>query len=593
VFFYKLIIYKKTIMTKAELNNPNFSSIIAEPVWDKEVQYFFDDQDYKCMMHADSDVKKENARTIDLKSYSEVSGLSAKIFYYVYYKFMPMGKTKWNTEKLFSFRNWLTHGCPKNKAELEVFKNKQAAISVDISLRQRKNINDIIKGSTEYKNLLKAFQGIMDLPKDHPNSFYTLGGIHWYPGNTYCEHHIHPFLAWHRAYILQFENALRSIEGCENVTLPYWDISDDTYPEIFSEGPFIASHPQDKNPTPSTYKLPQEFMNAYPNEVTYGSLKADGSIIRNNATAYNKKKWSYLRDATHDPKNGDKVSIDHVMQSPTWNLFNGLGNKKELAKDQNKNKEYDYLGTTNSLMHAHDMIHNANGPTTANQDVTGFDPVFWLFHANWDRLMWQWQKLNHTTNVADFKKNVKACGDSTDWIDVPGLNNLDPFTKPLGLTVDKTIDLNAMGINYVESVALQLTKPESFSKDEMDLHRNNNKGKSNKNAFTVGKMSYVSLRVKDVDRLKMPGSFTVSLYLGEELIQTRFFLQATNPGNCANCVKQALINFDFEFEYERLQKADGKVKVEIQLSNENADGKRPVIPFRKIGSPTINIRLIH
>ena len=91
----------------------------------------------------------------------------------------------------------------------------------------------------------------------------------------------------------------------------------------------------------------------------------------------------------------------------------------------------------------------------------------------------------------------------------------------------------------------------------------------------------------------MPGSFTVSLYLGEELIQTRFFLQATNPGNCANCVKQALINFDFEFEYERLQKADGKVKVEIQLSNENADGKRPVIPFRKIGSPTINIRLIH
>jgi tyrosinase len=32
------------MMTKAELNNPIFSTIIVEPVWDKEVQYFFDNQ---------------------------------------------------------------------------------------------------------------------------------------------------------------------------------------------------------------------------------------------------------------------------------------------------------------------------------------------------------------------------------------------------------------------------------------------------------------------------------------------------------------------------------------------------------------------
>jgi tyrosinase len=575
----KFVLKKENIMTKAELNNPNFLSIIVEPIWDKEVQYFFDAQDYNCMMHANNDAKNENARTIDLKSYSEVSELSAKIYYYVYYQFMPMGKTKWNQNKLFSFRNWLTHGCPKDNAALEVFKNKQVAIAQDASLRQRKNINDIKKGSPEYINLLNAFKGIMDLPNDHPNSFYTLGGIHWYPGNTYCEHHIHPFLAWHRAYILQFENALRSIKGCENVTLPYWDISDDTYPEIFSEGPFIASHPQDKKPIPSSYKLPTKFIKDYPNEVTYGSIKEDGSIIRNNATVYNENKWKYIRDANHDPTNINKVYLDKIIQLPFWNAFNGL------------NKSGNYVASE-SLMHAHDMIHNSNGATTANQDVTGFEPVFWLFHANWDRLMWQWQKLHHTTNVDDFKKNVKACGDSTDWIDGVGLNKLDPFTKSLGLTVDKTINLNDMGINYVEP-ALPLTKPEIFSTDEVSLHRSANKGQSNKSVFTVGNMSYVSLRVKDVNRLKIPGSFTVSLYLGAELLQTRFFLQATNPGNCANCVKQALVSFDFEFENKKLQKADGKVKVEIQLSRENEDGKGPVIPFKEIGNPTINIRLIH
>ncbi|WP_439482149.1 tyrosinase family protein [Cyclobacterium plantarum] len=546
-------------MTKAELNNPDFPSIIAEPVWDNEVQWFF---------REDYDVPHMKG-IIDLASYQEVSSLSAKIYYYVYYKMMPAPwgpkPTPWNENKAFSFRNWLTHGCPKDQAALDAFKKKQAAIAEDTSLRHRKNINDI--QGVEKENLLKAFQGIMDLDNNDPNSFYQLGGIHWYPAPTYCEHHIHPFLAWHRAYILQFENALRAIPGCEDVTLPYWDISDDRYPEIFSEGPFV------------TYKVPQEFINQYPQEVKNGSLKADGSIIRNDAASYNEEKWKYLRDAAHDPTNTNKVYLDKIIQFPTWNAFNGLTNKGVYVASE-------------SLMHAHDMIHNCNGATTANQDVTGFEPVFWLFHANWDRLMWQWQKLHHTTNLDDFKKNVKACGDTTNWIDGVGLNIMDPFTDTLGLTVDQTIDLNKMGVNYVEP-PLPLTKPENFSADEMSSHRSANKGQSNKNEFTLSNMSYVSLRVKDVNRLKIPGSFTVSLYLGGELLQRRFFFQATEPGNCANCVKQALVSFDFEFENERLQKADGKVKVEIQLSRMDEEGNRPVIPFSEIGNPTINIRLIH
>jgi len=548
-------------MTKAELNSPNFSSIIAEPVWDNEIQYFFDEQDYNCMMHAET-----GKRIIDLQSYSQVSGLSAKIYYYVYYKLMPIGKPKWNQNKLFSFRNWLSHGCPKDKATLEAYKENEAAIANNTSLRQRKNINDI--QGAEKEKLLKAFQGIMDLDNDDPNSFYQLGGIHWYPGNTYCEHHIHPFLAWHRAYILQFENALRSITGCEDVTLPYWDISDDRYPEIFSEGAF------------ANYKVPEEFLTQYPWEVTNKSLKADGSIIRYDAATYNKNKWKYIRDANHDPTNPHKVYLDKIVHLPTWNAFNGL--------DTSGN----FVSGSESLMHAHDMIHNSNGPTTANQDVTGFEPVFWLFHANWDRMMWQWQKLQNTTTLENFKENVKSCGDSTDWIDGTGLNIIDPFTQTLGLTVDQTINIHDMGVNYVDS-PLPLTTPENFSTNEIALHRNAFKGKSKKNEFTISNLSHVSLRVKDINRLKIPGSFTVSLYVGTELLQTRFFLQPTKPGKCENCVKQALVSFDFEFEHQKLQKADGKVKVEIQLSHNDENGNRPVIPFRQVGSPTINIRLIH
>ena len=548
-----------TDMNEAELNDPNFSSIIVEPVWDNEVQYFFDAQDRGCMN------AQTGLRALDLGNYTQVSDLSAKIYYYVYYQFMPMGKTKWNHNKVYSFRNWLTHGCPKDQTALETFKESQAAIAKNTSLRHRKNINDV--QGVEKENLIKALQGIMDLDDNDPNSFYQLGGIHWYPAPTYCEHHIQPFLAWHRAYLLQFENALRSIPGCEDVTLPYWDISDDRYPEIFSEGPF------------ANYQVPQEFLQLYPQEVSNGSLKSDGSIIRNDGAIFEKSLWQYFRNAGHDPSNIHKMSLDQIIHLPSWNTFNGIDISGQYVASQ-------------ALMHAHDVIHDINGKTTANQDVTGFEPVFWLFHSNWDRLMWQWQKLHHTTNVDDFKKNVQAAGDSTDWIDGIGLNIMDPFTETLGLTLDQTINLNDMGINYVEP-PLPLTATANFAASEMSLQRIADKGQSTKSQFSIGNLSHVSLRLKGVDRLKIPGAFTVSLYVGEDLLQKSFFLQSTEPGDCANCVKQALVSFDFIFENERLQKADGKVKVEVQLSNEDANGERPVISFKEIGNPTINIRLIH
>lgn len=47
----------------------------------------------------------------------------------------------------------------------------------------------------------------------------------WWGG--YCYHGQILFPTWHRAYINRLESALRSIPGCENVTLPFLDWCDD------------------------------------------------------------------------------------------------------------------------------------------------------------------------------------------------------------------------------------------------------------------------------------------------------------------------------------------------------------------------------
>jgi len=110
--------------------------------------------------------------------------------------------------------------------------------------------------SKELETLIRAFRGIQALPPDNENSFFRIGGYHgepfrgkgatnsnWWGG--YCNHANVLFPTWHRAYLLRLEDALRSIEGCGDVTLPFWD-------ECF----YINSHPQ-HFPLPASYTTPE------------------------------------------------------------------------------------------------------------------------------------------------------------------------------------------------------------------------------------------------------------------------------------------------------------------------------------------------
>ena len=105
--------------------------------------------------------------------------------------------------------------------------------------RVRRSISDIqadyeAGNTAELETLMRAWKGIKDLPPGDPNAFFLLGGFHgepfrgpgawanaWWGG--YCQHGTVLFPTWHRAYLYTLENALRSIPGCETVTLPFWD----------------------------------------------------------------------------------------------------------------------------------------------------------------------------------------------------------------------------------------------------------------------------------------------------------------------------------------------------------------------------------
>jgi tyrosinase len=125
---------------------------------------------------------------------------------------------------------------------------------------------------SKLENLIRAFRGIQDLPPHDPKSFFYIAGLHglpyrgpgakdpnWWGG--YCWHATILFPTWHRFYINHLEDALRSIPGCQDVTLPFWDQLIKDEPDI----PFIFTSPifeldgRNDNPLYS-YKL-QEGLN--------------------------------------------------------------------------------------------------------------------------------------------------------------------------------------------------------------------------------------------------------------------------------------------------------------------------------------------
>ncbi len=107
-------------------------------------------------------------------------------------------------------------------------------VRVRHSLQYVQNLYDSGEDRSKLENLIRAFRGIQALPVDSKNSFFYLAGLHGLPfrgpGETnpewwggYCWHGTVLFPTWHRIYVLRLEDALRTIPGCHDVTLPFWD----------------------------------------------------------------------------------------------------------------------------------------------------------------------------------------------------------------------------------------------------------------------------------------------------------------------------------------------------------------------------------
>ena len=225
--------------------------------------------------------------------------------------------------------------------------------------------------NTQIASLRHGFQVMMSRPASDPTSYGFQANIHgtfdtattpqeiqsW----NNCEHGTYYFLSWHRMYLYFFDRILRAASGDSSLVLPYWNWTDPaqrTLPVAFRD-PASASNP--------LYLAPP----ARPAELDAGTASLGPGIVDFSAA---------FADMAFDSPSGSGASFGGQVASP----MHQTGPHSAIEQQP------------------HDVIHVALGGLMRNPNTASKDPIFWLHHANIDRLWSRWLALGGgRTNPTD------------------------------------------------------------------------------------------------------------------------------------------------------------------------------------------------
>lgn len=213
---------------------------------------------------------------------------------------------------------------------------------------------------------------------------------HSNPNGTAATANMH-FFTWHRMYLKYFERTLRKFSGDPQFALPYWDYADDTGPGNGVALPVMMRGTASANTLVDTFRTP--------------GLNSNTRSI--------------------DPGNAD------ASEAFEFTTFRPFSFQLELQP--------------HGTMHCGTGT-NCQAPDIGIVPVAGLDPVFYMHHANIDRLFQCWlvRKANGATiNLAWAKANL---GMPQAWFDQTW-NFVNENGQPVSMKVSQLFEPG--GIDYV------------------------------------------------------------------------------------------------------------------------------------------------
>lgn len=243
----------------------------------------------------------------------------------------------------------------------------------------RRDLASLDPNGPEIASLRQGFQVLRDRSAANPNDprgWLVQANIH----AISCSHSNWWFVSWHRAYLWYFEQILREASGDPTLTLPYWNWTD--------------------NPT-----FPQVFM---------GSGNPLNDPNRN------------LPNTPADPAFVGQPEIDTILNTSDFGTFGGAESPSPRVRTR--------AGMLEGV--PHNYIHRYVGGDMANQNTAARDPIFWLHHANVDRLWAEWAARNPGQSPT-----------SANWLNAP-FQFFDVTGTVVTITTDDVLSTLNLGYQY-------------------------------------------------------------------------------------------------------------------------------------------------
>lgn len=482
------------------------------------------------------------------------------------------------------------------------------------------------------EDLMRAWKGIKELPPDDLRSFFVLGGYHgepfrgagWGIGENlfwggYCHHGNVLFPVWHRAYLYALENALRSIPGCEEVTMPFWDeCSADSLqkgiPWSLTAETFELDGQTIANPLRS-YVFPLNIVDHIHGDIPNYSKRAGyetvrypysglvGSKAEEEATAKHNEQWSYPQAVQVLDENiiawlkhkivikGKEVNIGiykafvNCLGAPNYTVFS---NTTSAAAWNDNAPQVEPLESPHNKVHLaiggydvptgpnkgdDSVIPGANGDMGEN-DTAALDPIFYFHHCFIDRVFWMWQQGNGATTELQVVEGYPGTNSADSQGATPGIApntwlNMDTPLDPFEWEVDGELrKITGQDLFNIETQLDYTYGPGSL--EDLDAAPTH---------LDAAAADEPKLHVTGIDRGGIRGSFLIVASAevdGEtQVIGSEAVLSRWNVGGCANCQTHLMASASFPLQgLDPEQLGPDALKVEVR-TRDGLLGDRP------------------
>jgi hypothetical protein len=261
----------------------------------------------------------------------------------------------------------------------------------------RRNIAAYAPNSPAIASLRKGVKAMMARPASDPTSWIYQANVHGTydtpvkPNWNQCQHGSFFFFSWHRMYLYWFERILRQASGDPSLALPYWNYTN-----------------------PASRDLPVVF-------------RQPASTAQNPL---------YLSQRAPGINTGAQLPPSAVTYSAAFayvNFFSPTGSGLSFGGQQVPAPAH-FTGPHGALeSQPHDVVHVLVGGGSgymSDPNLAARDPIFWLHHANIDRLWKRWLqqgggRTNPTGNTAWMKDKFTFFDESGNAVTMTGANVLD------------------------------------------------------------------------------------------------------------------------------------------------------------------------